>query len=1050
MISIFLFALSIGLQIAAAVFALVLIRTTGRKFAWISLSLGMVLMAGRRIASFALLLTAGKAMTFELPEIIALISSGLMLMGVLRIGAYFRSIREVEEKRTTAEDELRVHENRLKNLIELHRLDQATEKEIFDFTLEASLSSVQSTFAFVCKMSRDESVMIVQAWSRGTMEQCAVTDNPIHYPLADLGLLGEIVRQRRPIIVNDYEKSMEFKKGCPTGHVPIKRFLCVPVFRDDRIVAVAAVANKASEYDEHDVSAFTSLLNEMWNLIERKQAEKIIRESEARLRRITEAISDYIYSVRIDEGAQVETTHGEGCVAVTGYTKEEFADDPYLWIEMVVEEDSDIVLKQAEDILAGRSPLPIEHRIIRKDGAVRWIENSIVPKHDGDGNLTSYDGIIRDITGRKRAEEALRALSSRQKAILAAVPDIIVEVDNDMVYTFANQAGYEFFGDAMIGKEAAFYFEGEQNTYDLVAPLFGGSEKIIYVESWQRRKDGAKRLLAWWSRVLKNENGNVTGALSSARDITENKKSEELIRGIFESVDEGFLIIDRDYRIISANRAFAEVAKMPVENIIGKHCYEVSHASVKPCYEAGEDCAVRSVFEKGKTHMVIHKHYAANGTPIHIKTKAYPLTTDDDGNVVTAIETLIDITQEKQLEDQLRQSQKMEAVGQLAGGVAHDFNNILSAIIGYGNIALVNIPKDNPERLNIEHMLEAADRATHLTKDLLLFSRKQISDRKPVDLNEVVRRVEKFLMRVIGEDIVCKTSLHTPSSLFAPPHSSPGKGGIRGDEGLMVLADAHQLEQVLMNLATNARDAMPMGGEFIITTALVRLDEQFISVHEYGREGMYALITVSDTGRGMDEATRKRIFEPFFTTKEIGKGTGLGLAVVYGIVKQHEGYINVYSEPGKGTTFRIYLPLISSEARAENRAHREEAPARGTEMVLVAEDDESLRKLSSIILTQHGYTVIEAVDGEDAVRRFMENKDRIHILLLDLIMPKMNGKEAYDEIRKIKSEMKVIFSSGYAPDLVRQKVSPENGAHLIFKPMSPMELLRKVRSVLDE
>jgi CheY-like chemotaxis protein len=326
-------------------------------------------------------------------------------------------------------------------------------------------------------------------------------------------------------------------------------------------------------------------------------------------------------------------------------------------------------------------------------------------------------------------------------------------------------------------------------------------------------------------------------------------------------------------------------------------------------------------------------------------------------------------------------------------------------------------------------MLEAADRATYLTKSLLLFSRKQVTERKSGDLNELVRKVEKFLRRVIGEDIECKTVL--------------------SDKPIPIFADSNQLEQVLMNFAINARDAMPRGGAFTVKTEQIDLTEDFTRAHGYGKAGPYAMMTISDTGIGMDEATRTHIFEPFFTTKEVGKGTGLGLAVVYGIIKGHEGFVNVYSEPGKGTTFRIYLPVIGAVATEEVNAQHREAPARGTETVLVAEDDENLRKLSRTVLEEFGYTVIEAVDGEDAVKKFMENKDAIRLLLFDLIMPKMNGKEASDEIRKIKPDLKILFASGYDPDLLQQKELFEAGVNLVYKPISPMDLLRKVRSVLD-
>ena len=273
--------------------------------------------------------------------------------------------------------------------------------------------------------------------------------------------------------------------------------------------------------------------------------------------------------------------------------------------------------------------------------------------------------------------------------------------------------------------------------------------------------------------------------------------------------------------------------------------------------------------------------------------------------------------------------------------------------------------------------------------------------------------------------------------------------GLGFNADFAVLADAHQLEQVLMNLATNARDAMPTGGTFTITAARTELDREFIAAHGYRHAGAYALITASDTGKGMDEKTRQKIFEPFFTTKEVGKGTGLGLAVVYGIIQQHDGYINVYSEPGSGTTFRIYLPVIAAADVAETTTTVATSPPGGTETILTAEDDAVIRKLCTTILTQFGYTVIEAVDGEDAVRKFMANHGKIHLLLFDLVMPRMNGKEAYDAIRKIEPRMKGIFASGYAPDMVRQKTDLDKNMPVLFKPLSPGELLCKVRSVLD-
>ena len=403
---------------------------------------------------------------------------------------------------------------------------------------------------------------------------------------------------------------------------------------------------------------------------------------------------------------------------------------------------------------------------------------------------------------------------------------------------------------------------------------------------------------------------------------------------------------------------------------------------------------------------------------------------DAAGAFAGFIGSSLDISEHRNLEGQMRHAVKMESIGTLAGGVAHDFNNILTAIIGYGQLTLMTMAPDDPQRLNIQHMLEGADRAARLTKDLLLFSRKQISERKPVNLNEIISTVEKFIVRVIGEDIVCQ--IHLP------------------EKPLSVLADSHQLEQVLMNFATNARDAMPTGGTFSITAEEIILHRDFIAAHGFGTPGAYALLTVADSGHGMDEKTRNRIFEPFFTTKEVGKGTGLGLAVTYGIIKQHEGYINVYSEPGQGATFRVYLPLTSTKAPAEKSPVEEETPPQGTETILVAEDDGALRTLTKTVLNQFGYKVIEAVDGEEAVRKFSENQAVIQLLLLDIIMPKMNGREAFEAINKIRPGIKTIFMSGYAPETIREKAGLGDFVPLLAKPLSPTELLQKVRETLDQ
>jgi CheY-like chemotaxis protein len=269
------------------------------------------------------------------------------------------------------------------------------------------------------------------------------------------------------------------------------------------------------------------------------------------------------------------------------------------------------------------------------------------------------------------------------------------------------------------------------------------------------------------------------------------------------------------------------------------------------------------------------------------------------------------------------------------------------------------------------------------------------------------------------------------------------------EEDLTVMADSGQIEQVLMNLATNARDAMPDGGSLTVETEIVELDEEYIKTHGYGEPGMYALISVTDTGAGIDEKTKERIFEPFFTTKEVGKGTGLGLAMVYGIIKQHNGYINVYSEVGKGTTFKIYLPLIKTEVKDKKPEVRPSSIG-GTETILLAEDDADVRKFTKHILEEFGYKVIDAENGEDAINKFMENRDKIEILILDIVMPKKNGREVYEEIKKVKPEIKALFMSGYTANVIHEQGILEEGLNFVLKPISPTVLLRKIREVLEK
>lgn len=542
---------------------------------------------------------------------------------------------------------------------------------------------------------------------------------------------------------------------------------------------------------------------------------------------------------------------------------------------------------------------------------------------------------------------------------------------------------------------------------------------------------------------LRRLNAELTREIAERKRIEIALKEQELeLATIFENSPFIMFLLDSERRICRVNAMAYSISGTSISNLLGLRSGEALRCihSLDSPEGCGfgiycNDCIIRNIvldtFENGNSH---HQVEASITLTSQAKEQTFQFLISTTKVIVNGREMVLlslqDISDFKKLESQLLHSQKMESIGTLAGGIAHDFNNILTVIIGYGDMALNDMGGDDPMYEIMENILKASRRAAALSKDLLLFSRKQVSDKINVDLNDIVRSVEKFLRRIIGEDILCSIRLN--------------------DEKLLLFADPHQLEQVLMNLATNARDAITEGGSLSISTERIEPDGELIEAQGFSSGDSYALLTVTDTGIGMNEETSRQIFDPFFTTKEIGKGTGLGLAVVYGIIKEHNGQISVASAPGKGTTFRIYLPLLAVPVEEAKTGQTSGKPTRGTETILMAEDDESVRQMVRMLLINNGYRVIEAVDGEDAVNKFRENSRQIDLLFFDMIMPKKSGFIAYNEIREINPEIKIIFASGYATDANRQKIDVDANACLISKPYYSADILTTVRRVLDQ
>jgi len=504
------------------------------------------------------------------------------------------------------------------------------------------------------------------------------------------------------------------------------------------------------------------------------------------------------------------------------------------------------------------------------------------------------------------------------------------------------------------------------------------------------------------------------------------REREELFRLITENAADMIAVVDSKGRRLYNSPSYQRVLGFTIEELQSTSSFEQIHTDDRPVVEQ----AAKEALTGGAGRRIEYRMRRKDGTWCYLESTASAIL-DDAGKVEKLVIVNRDISRRRQLEDQFHQAQKMEAVGRLSGGVAHDFNNLLGVIIGYSEVLQERLEQTHPLRGSVDEILKAGRRAASLTRQLLAFSRLQVLDPKVLDLNAVVSDMEKMLRRLIQENIELTTRL------------DPAAGRVKADQG--------QIEQIIMNLAVNSRDAMPQGGKLTISTANAELDETYAQSRAYPiQKGAYVCLTVADTGIGMDAATQARMFEPFFTTKEKGQGTGLGLSTVYGVVKQSGGYIDVVSEPGRGATFKIYLPRVD-EAIAEDKPQIEVLPAAsGHETVLLAEDELSLRQLTRNLLEMSGYTVLEAKDGAQAMELSRGFDGPIHLLLTDVVMPGMSGRSLAEKLTQQRPETKVLFMSGYTGQSFDGAGKLESGSQFLQKPFTRESLGRKVREILGE
>ena len=635
---------------------------------------------------------------------------------------------------------------------------------------------------------------------------------------------------------------------------------------------------------------------------------------------------------------------------------------------------------------------------------------------------------IRDITRRKRAEESRGLLA----AIVESSGDAIIGQRLDGTILSWNKGAEDLYGytvEEATGRNIELIVPEDriEEMTEIYARVKKG-EQVPSYETFRRRKHGEVIDVSIKASPIMESSGRVTGISVIVRDISDRKRAERARARLALAVEhtaESVVITETDGTITYVNPSFEQITGYRREEVIGRN---------PRLLKSGKQCpalyqSMWATLKQGSAWAGILINKRKDGTLYEAEAVISPVR-DETGQVINYVAVERDVTHERHLEEQLRQSQKMEAIGQLAGGIAHDFNNLLTIITGYGQLLLEDFDPDDPRRLKMSEINKAANRATVLTRQLLAFGRRQVLVSEVLDLNDVLRNMEKMLHRLISEDIELVI--------------------VQGEDLGRARTDRGQIEQVILNLVLNARDAMPQGGKLTLETSNVDLDGAYALVHPEITPGSYVTLEVSDNGCGISPEAQTRIFEPFFTTKEKGKGTGLGLSTVYGIVRQSEGYVSVSSEPGQGAAFRIYLPRVKEQvdlpAGPEETA---EGSPRGTETILLVEDEEAVRILVRNVLEALGYRVLVATRGDEAIALCEQFPAPIPLLLTDLVMPGMSGRELANHLRSLCPAMKRLYMSGYTDDtgLRHGSLGPEES--FIGKPFTTQALARKVRNILD-
>ena len=764
----------------------------------------------------------------------------------------------------------------------------------------------------------------------------------------------------------------------------------------------------------------------------RRPARPEVPESSgnARYQALVETVSDWIWEV---DARGVYIYASPQIRNILGYEPEEvLGKTPF---DLMPPDEARRIGTYFEQCVANALPIQsLENTNLHKNGSLVHLETSGVPVFDDAGKLAGYRGIDRDITRRRELESALERAEHEKRLILDNLSESVVYTDLDLNILWLNKAAYASHGrtrEEFIGRRCYTLWGNSDEPCEDCA-LIRAMQSGTTCEIEKQWKDG--RFWLNQGHPVRDVNGKVVAGIEVSLDITPLKRAERALlesehryHALFESAGDAILLI-KDDRYIDCNRKALDMFGGNAEQVVGQSCHFLS-----PLRQRSGELSEKAGTEKialameGKIQRYDWQYRRLDGAILDVEVT---LNRVDLGGEYHLLAIVKDLTERKRLQEQLWQSQKMEAVGRLAGGVAHDFNNLLTVINGYSEILLLSPDGATPALLEYGREIKAAaEKATVLTRQLLAFSRRQVLAPKVLDLNQLISNLERMLKRLIGEDIQLVTELQ------------PGLGRVKADPG--------QIEQVIVNLVVNSRDAMPRGGRLTISTHDVVLGQTLAPFSFPISPGPYIQVSVIDTGVGMDAETQAHLFEPFFTTKELGKGTGLGLATVYGIIKQSGGYIWADSRPGEGTRLEVYLPRTDESLSEEEAKVSPGELSGGVETILVVEDEAGVRALIERGLSKLGYRVLLAGTGEEALVISSSYDGRIHLLLTDVVMPGMSGVDVAHRLLSGRPEMRILYMSGYTNDAMLRRGVQTAGTPFIQKPFTMQSLGHKLRSILD-